>query len=356
MISRKRLIGGRHDGQFVLHKHTVWIESFSERLRVPIWGGILAFTMAWYGLFVAALIAAESPMSGLYDLGLLSLVALMLVALPVPVYVRRKMESLETHALSMVENPKAAGDKIRLLSSLKPVLILAVGISSIFVLPYFLVPELELVASSVVVLVIGLTLLLLPYLLVVWVFTTALWTLGYSLLGVYRIGKLPMILRPFTLDRTLGLKPFASTCLHLTAVYYLLLLPLLISDLILLNVDPLPQTFVLIRDMGLVLLGLLLFLLPLSSLHEKLVRTKREKLSWINNRYSRIVHRIESDGDRPLDIGLQGELLGIDKIQRDIQTIRSWPFDMSSLTKLVTILLSLTAILLSRIIATILSI
>jgi len=315
----------------------------------------LAFTIAWYGLFVAALIATESPIASLYDPELLSLVALMLIALPVPVYVRKRMESLETHALSMVEDPDAAGDKIRLLSSLKPVLILAAGIWSTFVLPYFLLPGLELVASSLAALIVGLTLLLLPYTLLVWVFATALWALGYSLLGVYKIGKLPMILRPFTIDKTLGLRPFASTCLRLTSVYYLLLLPTLISDLFLTG-EPLPQTFVLIRDLGLVFLGLLLFLLPLLSLHEKLLRTKKEKLAWINSRYSRIVQKIESEGDRPLDTGLQGELLSIDKIQRDIQTIRSWPFDMSSLTKLVTILLSLTAILLSRIIATILSI
>jgi len=341
----------------VLHKHTVWIESFSERLRVPLWAGVLAFTLAWYGLFIVGIIATESPLSAMYDLVALSLSSMILVALPVPVYVRRKMESLETQALSMIENPNTAGDKIMLLSSLKPVLILAVGIWSIFVLPYFLLPELELVASSTAALVIGLTLLLLPYAVVVWVFATALWTLGYSLLGVYRIGKLPMTLRPFTIDKSLGLRPFASTCLRLTAVYYLLLLPQLIGDMLLINVEPLPQTYVLIRDMGLVFLGLLLFLLPLLSLHEKLLRTKREKLAWINNRYSRIVQKIESEEeDRPLDAGLQGELLTIDKIQRDIQTIRSWPFDMSSLTKLVTILLSLTAILLSRIIANILSI
>src|SRR3989337_3104124 len=98
--------------------------------------------------------------------------------------------------------------------------------------------------------------------------------------------------------------------------------------------------------MGLVFLGLLLFLLPLLSLHDKLVRTKRKKLAWINNRYSRIVQKIESEeGDRPLDAGLQGELLTIDKIQRDIQTIRSWPFDISSLTKIETILYAHTAIL-----------
>lgn len=72
---------------------------------------------------------------------------------------------------------------------------------------------------------------------------------------------------------------------------------------------------------------------------------------WINERYDRIVRKIESGADGPLEAGIQGELLGIDKIQRDIQSIRTWPFDMNSLAKLITILLSVTAILLARFIA-----
>ena len=78
---------------------------------------------------------------------------------------------------------------------------------------------------------------------------------------------------------------------------------------------------------------------------------KAEKLSWINGRYSRIVHEIESKADGPLEPRVQGELLAIDKIQKDVHSIRTWPFDVTSLAKLLTILLTVTAILLSRVIA-----
>jgi len=44
------------------------------------------------------------------------------------------------------------------------------------------------------------------------------------------------------------------------------------------------------------------------------------------------------------------ELATIDKIQREIQAIKTWPFDVGVVAKLLTILLSVTAILLAGVI------
>ncbi|TMI54156.1 hypothetical protein E6H15_06750 [Candidatus Bathyarchaeota archaeon] len=51
------------------------------------------------------------------------------------------------------------------------------------------------------------------------IFASFLWLYCYSMLEIYRAGKLPLQLTPFTEDRTLGLKPFGTTSLKLVSVY-----------------------------------------------------------------------------------------------------------------------------------------
>ena len=79
-------------------------------------------------------------------------------------------------------------------------------------------------------------------------------------------------------------------------------------------------------------------------------------MDWINRRRTQIIEKIEASDNAPLDESIQRELSIIETIQRDIQSIRAWPFDFSSLAKLVTIFISVTAILLSQIIGRLLGI
>lgn len=77
------------------------------------------------------------------------------------------------------------------------------------------------------------------------------------------------------------MKPFAATCLRLTAIYHGLVSFTILTDLD----SPLPSPAVVVRTLGFAALGLLLFLMPLWSLHEKLMQAKAEKIVWINDRY-----------------------------------------------------------------------
>lgn len=319
----------------------------ARKLGLPVWASILLISVASYTVFVGTYVAGGlSPSLILIALyGLLIYFPLILGSLAASVYVRNKMVTLEAHAISMVEDPTAAGESLAPLSKTSPIAILAVGIFAIFVLPYLMDPSfvtsIRTLSAAIVIQI--------PWLLAVWTMSTALWVLGYSTIGVYRIGKLPMKLKPFTMDRTLGLKPFAATCLRLTAIYYGLVLFTIVTDL----ESPIPPVYMAIRTLGFIALGLAFFFLPLVNLHAKLVHAKAERLAWINGRYSRTMEKVEAAADGPLDADIQRDLLAIDKIQRDIQSIRTWPVDTSSLARLLTILLSVTAILVSRMLASV---
>jgi len=60
---------------------------------------------------------------------------------------------------------------------------------------------------------------LLPYVPSHFILATLFWTFGYSMYSISKIGSLPMTLKPYTQDRTLGLRPFASASFSFTIIY-----------------------------------------------------------------------------------------------------------------------------------------
>lgn len=274
----------------------------------------------------------------------LFLAPLVVVFLLLAVYIGRKMAFLEEYALSLVKNDQSVTDKLAGLSSLKGIVIAFVGLTAI-IAPFYLFQQIP-GASFLQNVTIEI-----PWLFLMWIISTLVWVWGYSMVSIYRIGKLPMKLRSFTEDKMLGLKPFASASLRFTAIYYVFVLFVIFSDL----TGPLSSSRLLfVRDGALAAFGLVLFFLPLFSLHGKLVQARSERMTWINRRYTLLMEKIEANGDAPLGESVQRELSSIDKIQRDIQSIRPWPFDVNALTKLVAIFLTVTAILLSKVIGPVL--
>ena len=325
----------------MIHRHELWIEKFSGRLRVPVWIGALVFDA-----ILAVVFPSVSFLGGDWSLFVTTTGYFVLALLPIvfvfnvlPVYIRNQMLSLEEYSLAMVKDRKLVSDKLSSISSLRAVLAVDVIFNLIVSIPFVIADEGRLpFAQNLFVNVAPWFLGLLPV-------ATSLWIFGYSMVGIYRIGRLPMTLQPFTKDRTLGLGPFASVSLRLTAIYYSYIAIQVILDAT--SVGLSPPVFA--RDAILVLLGMVLFLLPLFNIHGKLVQAKLEEARWLSERYTLVVERIKSDRDRPLDEGVQRDLLSIDKMQKDVHSIRSWPFDAGVLTKLLTIILSLAAILLSKV-------
>ncbi|MBI3116487.1 MAG: hypothetical protein HYZ12_04025, partial [Thaumarchaeota archaeon] len=154
----------------------------------------------------------------------------------------------------------------------------------------------------------------------------------------------------FTEDRTLGLKPFGRTSLQLTGVYVSFLASVFVTVVPLSEYSP-PVIAVAI---SLLLLGLVIFFLPLLTLHSKLVAAKQEALQWISPQYSALVQKLRKDGLDNTDEKLYRELMAIDKIQRDINQVHGWPFDVGIVTRLAAIIFSVVAILLASLVRAIL--
>jgi len=161
---------------------------------------------------------------------------------------------------------------------------------------------------------------------------TFLWSLAFSMYLIYRWGKLPIRLKSFAEDRTLGLRPYGSASLHFVTLYVL-------AMLLTFPVFVYKSEAVVWSQLIFSLLGLAVFLVPLFSLRKRLVDAKREKLSWIVRRHRRAIESIEACGDGPIDIALVNELIAVDNIRNDLKRISGWPFNAEVVVRLVTVVL-----------------
>lgn len=180
---------------------------------------------------------------------------------------------------------------------------------------------------------------------------TTLWVWAFAMYAIYRMGRLPLKLRPFTEDPMLGLRPFARASLRFVAIYEGLV-AIIAFPQILSGAYGLPVSLFLV---GLFVLGIVFFLLPLIPLRWKLQAAKSEQSRWIGSEYSKLMQSVHTiDGD--VDDKLVGRLMAIDKIQRDVRQIRTWPFEAGILARLIAVIVSITAIILSQILARLLNV
>jgi len=179
---------------------------------------------------------------------------------------------------------------------------------------------------------------------------TFLWVLGCAMYLILSWGKLPIKLRSFTEDRTLGLNAYGRASLLFVTLYIaamLLTFPVFVYN----------SGAVMWSQAVFSLVGLLIFLGPLLSLRKRLLEAKAERLTWIQRRHSRVIESIESSGDGPIDPALVNELIAIDSIRNDLVKISGWPFNTGVFVKLITVVaLPLTLYMVSTFLARALSI
>ncbi|HEV2119836.1 MAG TPA: hypothetical protein VGS11_07020 [Candidatus Bathyarchaeia archaeon] len=237
-------------------------------------------------------------------------------------YIRRRVEDLEQYAVSI------GADKSRIqtsyLSDFRPVAatwVLLLSTSVLILEPIFN-PGYSLLQNLLRELLYSYTRLLQA---------TFLWVFLSSMVAIYKMGRLPMRLKVFTDDRTLGLKPFANTCLHLITIY-------VVAILLTFPIFLYPNFAVELSLTIFLVPGLFFFLVPLFGLHKKMSSVKAEKSAFVGRRHNRVMSEVEAAGEAPLSEGIVNELLAIDAIKREVHQMHDWPFDIGTVARLTGIL------------------
>ena len=314
----------------------LWFERLNNRLGSPLWLG--AVIIGWLPFFLLSLLVV--PLSGFQLSFSLEVLQVSPVVIVIPYlmlttrYVRRRMEELRAYALSM--SPSDSFIEMNALYGLRGALASSAlfygGLEPVFFYNFSQYTLFVNFLGSI------------PYLYFNFIAGTFLWVLLYSSFSIYRMGKLPLRLKPFTEDKSMGLKLFGATSLRFTASYLgfaaLFMAPLLLSF------GNIPS---LVATIAIFLFALILFTIPLISLRRKLAKAKRDELNKTSQRYTRVVRALTTNTEEPLDPRLQQELMTVRQIREDINQIQSWPFDVGSFARLSAIVLTVAAIILGRI-------
>jgi hypothetical protein len=186
-------------------------------------------------------------------------------------------------------------------------------------------------------------------------FSAFLWEYAVSSWGLHKLGQSPLKLKSFLEDRFMGAKSIGSLELSLTLAYFGGVLVFFLDTATFLPVFTNPgfEIFFLILPA----LGVVLFFLPLNSVHKRMQMEKAARQGELSRQLLTIKEASGHSGDGPASIESLGkeirelvQLKEIEIAERKLASTPSWPFDIQLLAKVITIVLSVTAVLLSRII------
>jgi len=178
-------------------------------------------------------------------------------------------------------------------------------------------------------------------------FTSLVWSYFISLWGIYKMGGASLKLRSYYKDRLLGLKPVGSLALSLVAAYFAFV-GIYISTAIG-SPTPLPPVANAIFS-GLIIPGLLMFILPLRRFHQRMLQQKKLERDRLEERLDQI-YQNPSETNSPSDLSQLFFSLSIsDTMKKEISAIASWPYDIQIIGRVIGITLSVLAIIIAQLV------
>jgi hypothetical protein len=191
---------------------------------------------------------------------------------------------------------------------------------------------------------ISLVLLVISFPFVYLVYGTFIWTYVSSIKCLYDLSRQPLRLAEFYEDDHLGMKSLGSLSLSLALVYFLGLGLIFFSFL---SVPP-PLEFAVVV---MILAGVILFFLPLITIHQKMLDKKWEEREKLKSHYTHVLKFIDEpsrNGDT-IEVKHLRYMLAVDIIDRQVTAIPVWPIDSRSWTRLSAIVFTVVVSIISRI-------
>lgn len=184
------------------------------------------------------------------------------------------------------------------------------------------------------------------------VFLTLLWEFAVASWGLHKLGGSSLRLGSFLEDRMMGVRPMGNLALSMATAYFGIVL---LAALLFSTINP-PTLATQWPFIAFLILGVALFFLPLNSIHAKMQAEKRRLLREINARYPSLrpdaLPPKENATMADVQAGLAKltDLQEVEMLDRRISSLPTWPFDVNVASKFIAIILSVTAVLLSRLI------
>ncbi len=320
----------------------LWFERLYTALRLPFWVGVLLFGPILFLAFQAVVVLWSGSWAYYVGSGYLFVVLVFSVLV---VYAQLASRRIRHGAERIEKNTRTVqgGKALDLTPVVNPGPTLAVAlpgaVAILLLYAVFSLPESLTLTQRLIISI--------PYFPTNVFVITFLWVDLSSLYAIFKVGQLELALKPFTEDRVLGLKPLGRFSMQLVG-HTMLVMALIVISSFFAGLVSIP---ILGLFLFLTLLSLMFFFLPLLPLRRKLHQAKAEVAAWLGPRYTSVFQRIKSDPEGEIGQGVYQELMALEKIQRDVREIHNWPFDTGMVVRLSVIASSVTAIVISRIIA-----
>ena len=180
------------------------------------------------------------------------------------------------------------------------------------------------------------------------------WVYVRSTLGIYQLGLGSLRMKSYPQDPVLGLRPLGSLSFALAWPYLATLG--IVALWISLGVGP-DILFV----VALLIVGVVLFFLPLYEVHRRMVRERKKAHALVRDQLwerTEKVDTLEREGGDPTLFDVMNRLVSLEeaasleRAERRIDEIHDWPFDTRIVGRLAALTLTVVAVLLTRYAAT----
>lgn len=187
------------------------------------------------------------------------------------------------------------------------------------------------------------TAVLVPTMFAAWMpAQVALWCVGTLLVGLDRLGRMPLRLVPFEEDRSLGLRPLGSIAFAAFVLLTVLVLPLMATQWR----DPRGA----IMNLLFYLVGVVLVFASLYRLHRQLVAAKAVALAQTRRLYAEAFGPIRAQWSLDITAEQAARLSAAEAVERRAAAIQEWPLDEGLLARLAAIVTSVAGVILARLI------
>ena len=167
---------------------------------------------------------------------------------------------------------------------------------------------------------------------------TFVWMYASSIRGLYRLSKGQMRFVSFFEDSHLGTRPLGSISLSFALVYFFGV------GLVFLAFNPVP-TPILVASLGLILVGVAIFFLPLYTMHARMVKEKQAAEKALRKNLSRIMGSIERKEESANEIT---EIFLFQLLENKVSKISEWPFDTVTLSWFSAIVITVLGTIITR--------
>ena len=172
---------------------------------------------------------------------------------------------------------------------------------------------------------------------------TLAWVAGTILVGLHRLGGMPLRLKPFEVDRGLGLRRLGSLAFTPLLVYAAGVIPAVFI--------PGPtQLEDVVTNVGVLLFIVILLFASLTRLRRQLVAAKARHLAWARDLYVQALAPVRTVGSREALGAQAAELQAAESLERRAAAIQEWPFDEVILRSIVAIVTSVSTALVVRLV------